>query len=77
MYVHFSIPTFLLWLLLEHLNQVLLVFNVQVKIYTITQKVIFIYLFFGGGMFDTALAEIPVCFLTFTARFWGIFSCEY
>ena len=52
------------WLLLEHLNQVLLVFNVQVKIYTITQKVIFIYLFtycFGGGMFYTALAEIPVC----------------
>ena len=52
------------WLLLDHLNQVLLVFNVQVKIYTITQKVIFIYLFiycFGGGMFYTALAEIPVC----------------
>lgn len=65
------------WLLLEHLNQVLLVFNVQVKIYTITQKVIFIYLFFGGGMFDTALAKIPVCFPTCTARFWGIFSCEY
>ena len=48
MYVHFSIPTLLLWLLLEHLNQVLLVFNVQVKIYTITESYIYlvIYSFF-------------------------------